>query len=72
MDAITLSTSRLVEVGRLEQDIAWRVILTASLANLGFKAGLVACLGHRRLLNQILWLCGLTLVSGVALVVFWK
>ncbi len=72
MDAITLSTSRLVEVGRLERGIAWRVILTANLANLGFKTGLVACLGHRRLLNQMLWFCGLTLVSGVTLVVFWK
>ncbi len=72
MDAITLSTSRLVEVGRLNQDIAWRVILTASLANLVFKTGLVACLGHRRLLTQMLWLCCLTLASGVALVVFWK
>lgn len=72
MDAITLSTSRLVEFGRLNHDVAWRVILVASLANLSFKTGIVACLGHRRLLHQMLWLFGLTLVSGLGLVCFWK
>jgi len=44
MDAITLSTSQLVNQGRLETDTAWRMILLASLSNLAFKGVLVAVL----------------------------
>jgi uncharacterized membrane protein (DUF4010 family) len=70
MDAITLSTSKLVEAQQISADVGWRVILLASLANLTFKTGIVACLGHRRLLGWIAGLYGSMLIGGVLLIVF--
>lgn len=49
MDAITLSTARLVAAGTLDADSGWRTLLIASLSNLGFKAALVTALGNRRM-----------------------
>jgi uncharacterized membrane protein (DUF4010 family) len=71
MDAITLSTARLVDAGRLEALVAWRLILVASLANLGFKAGLVAILGPRQLGLRIGVLFGILGIVGAALLTFW-
>jgi len=59
MDAITLSTSRLAEDGRLAAGTAWRVILVAMLANLAFKGAVVGILGSRRLLVRMVLLFGL-------------
>jgi uncharacterized membrane protein (DUF4010 family) len=50
MDAITLSTSRLVSAGRLNADSGWRIIIVAAMANMVFKTAIVAVLGHRKLL----------------------
>jgi len=63
MDAITLSTSRLAEDGRLAAGTAWRVILVAMLANLVFKGAVVGILGSRRLLMRMVLLFG---VAGFA------
>ncbi len=41
VDALNLSTSRLMALGQLHVDTGWRVILVATLVNLGFKAVLV-------------------------------
>lgn len=71
VDAITLSTARLVDSGGLEADRGWRLILVGSLSNLVFKAGLVAVLGHRRLRGRILTAFGVSFVAGVGLLVFW-
>lgn len=70
MDAITLSSARLVEGGTLVAGQAWRAIVLASIANLGFKTGIVALWG-RRLLPRILpwWLA--TAAAGIALVLLW-
>lgn len=67
MDAITLSTSRLAEDGRLAGDTAWRVILVAMLSNLVFKAGIVATLGPRALLRRIVVLFGVAGFGAAAL-----
>lgn len=69
MDAITLSTSRLVQGTQLDPDTGWRAILLASMANLGFKAGIVAALGSRALLGRIVLLFGAALAGGG--LIFW-
>lgn len=71
MDAITLSTSRLVHAGRLEPDTGWRAILLASLSNLVFKAGIVAVLGSRALLGRIALLFGAVLAGGGLIFFLW-
>jgi uncharacterized membrane protein (DUF4010 family) len=71
MDAITLSTSRLVQASRLDPDTGWRAILLASLANLGFKAGVVAVLGSRALLGRVLVLFGAVATGGVLVLWLW-
>lgn len=71
VDAITLSTSWLFIEERVSADTAWRVIALASLANLGFKAGVVAVLGGPALRRWLLpAMVGLTLV-GLAGVWLW-
>jgi len=71
MDAVTLSTSRLVAEQRLAADLAWRLILIAALANLAFKGVLVAVLGSGRLFAWVGALFGTALAVGVLLVLFW-
>jgi uncharacterized membrane protein (DUF4010 family) len=73
MDAITLSTSRLAQDGRLGPDSAWRVILVAMLANLVFKGAVVGVLGSRRLLLRVALLFGIAgLATSTALFVLWS
>ena len=71
MDAITLSTSRMVSAGRLTADTGWKVIISAVMANLIFKAALVAMLGDRKLFIRVAILFGiLIIVGGVLIAVF--
>ncbi len=71
MDAITLSTSRMVSAGRLTADMGWKVIISAVMANLIFKAALVAMLGDRKLFIRVAILFGiLIIVSGVLIAAF--
>lgn len=70
MDAITLSTSRMVSAGRLTPDTGWKVIASAVMANLIFKAALVGMLGHRNLFFRVAILFGiLVTVAGVLIAV---
>jgi uncharacterized membrane protein (DUF4010 family) len=71
VDAITLSTSRLVQSSRLDPDTGWRAILLASMSNLGFKAGIVAALGSRALLGRIVLLFGAAMVGGGLILWLW-
>lgn len=71
MDAITLSTGRMAESGNLAGEQAWRLILTAFLANLVFKAGLAGLLGSRQLLWHIALLFSIPFAGGVLLILFW-
>lgn len=71
VDAITLSTSRLVQSSRLDPDTGWRAILLASMSNLGFKAGIVAALGSRALLGRIALLFGAAMVGGGLILWLW-
>ena len=74
MDAITLSTARMVRdtetVKPALLDEAWRMIVVASLANLAFKAGIVGLMANRRLLAQIALLFSIPALGGVLLLLF--
>lgn len=71
MDAITLSSGRLVERGRLEPDAAWRAIVLASISNLVFKTGIIWTLGGRSLaLRAGAWFSAIA-ASGAALIFLW-
>lgn len=71
VDAITLSTGRLVSQTLLDPDTGWRLVLTAALSNLAFKTAAVAMLGDRALLRHVGALFGLVTAAGIALLVFW-
>ena len=71
MDAITLSTARLIEAERVEIDTGWRMMMLGAMSNILFKAGAVAVLGDRRLFSRIVVLFGFSLVGGVALLWLW-
>jgi uncharacterized membrane protein (DUF4010 family) len=71
VDAITLSTSQLVNSGRLGAETGWRLIVVALMSNLVFKTAIVVALGHRRLLSKIGPFYGLGLGAGVLLLVLW-
>jgi uncharacterized membrane protein (DUF4010 family) len=64
MDAITLSTARLVNGGQLDAGAGWRAILIAAMSNLAFKAGIVAVLGSGRLVWRIALLFGVAVAGG--------
>jgi uncharacterized membrane protein (DUF4010 family) len=70
MDAITLSTARLVlrgtEGGVSPQD-GWRLIVVASMANLVFKAVTASAIGGRHLAWRVALLLGVPLLTGAAL-----
>jgi uncharacterized membrane protein (DUF4010 family) len=70
LDAITLSTARLVEDGRISMDSAARGILIAVLSNLVFKSGIVLALADRSLFRCIAWLLGLSIFIGAAVLWF--
>lgn len=67
VDAITLSTAKLFNDGRIEGATAWRVILLATLSNLVFKAGAVGFLGSRKLFLYVAVLFLIALVGGAAI-----
>ena len=71
MDAITLSTARMAKADPWVAAEGWRLILSAAVANLVFKATLVGLLGDRRLLGQIVLLFLLPVVGGVVLIFTW-
>lgn len=71
MDAITLSTSRLVADGHLDTGRGWRLILLGGVSNMVFKAGMVAVLADRRMLWPVLGAFGATAAGAAALWVGW-
>ena len=72
IDAITLSTSRLVAESRVEEAVGWRIVVIASLSNLAFKLGMAWVLGGRRLAERLASVAGVVAVAGVGLVLFWS
>jgi uncharacterized membrane protein (DUF4010 family) len=71
IDAITLSTSRLVSSDRLDASVAWRLIVAASLSNLIFKLGVAWVLGGAKLARQLGWVAAAVTALGVGMILFW-
>ena len=71
MDAITLSTARMIEAERVGIDTGWRMMMLGAMSNILFKAGAVAILGDRRLFSRIALLFGFSLAGGAALLLSW-
>jgi uncharacterized membrane protein (DUF4010 family) len=71
MDAITLSTSRLIESATLEAATGWRIILIGALANLGFKGGIVFAVSGGKLSRWVLPYFGVALAVGMLLLLLW-
>jgi uncharacterized membrane protein (DUF4010 family) len=71
MDAITLSTSRLVGAKHIDPDTGWRMILVGGMANVVFKMGLAAVLGARAFLKPVLLGMSASLLGGVAILALW-
>lgn len=74
MDAITLSTGRMVEQSTtgLSAETGWRLLVTASISNLVFKAGIVAVVGGKNLFLRVFGLMLFPIVCGSLLLVFWN
>ena len=71
MDAITLSTSGLVNSGDVDPRTGWRVILLGGLANLVFKAGMALSLGAQGFRRPVLAGFGASLAGGIAILFLW-
>lgn len=75
MDAITLSTARMVksgtENGGITADTGWRLIMVASMSNLFFKTCIVAAAGNRRLLLRIILLFAGPFAAGSLILWLW-
>jgi uncharacterized membrane protein (DUF4010 family) len=71
VDALTLSTSQLVQTDRLEASMGWRLIMTAAVSNLGFKLILGAVLGSRAFARRLATIGVVAIAIGVGLILFW-
>jgi uncharacterized membrane protein (DUF4010 family) len=71
MDAITLSTGRLVDAGSMDPDVAWRAIVVGSLSNMAFKAGIAWALGGWALAWRLGAAFGGAALAGLALLLAW-
>jgi len=71
IDAITLSTARLVETGKLSPQEGWPVIITAIMSNTVFKGLLTVVLGRMALFKAVLLPVITSLVSGLLLLAYW-
>lgn len=73
-DAITISTSRLVQNGgpqTIDPDDGWRIILVALLANLAFKAGIAGLAGRWALFRRVAMIFLPPALTTVALLATW-
>jgi uncharacterized membrane protein (DUF4010 family) len=71
LDALTLSTSKLVQAEQLTRELGWRLILVGVMSNLAFKTGIVAVLGHRRLARDVGLIFGAAIAGGALILWFW-
>jgi uncharacterized membrane protein (DUF4010 family) len=71
VDAISLSTARLVAQDDLPVGTGWRMILVACLSNLVFKGGVAVSLGSRPYARIVTLSFGAALLAGVLLLALW-
>jgi uncharacterized membrane protein (DUF4010 family) len=70
--ALALSTSLLVETGRLNGSEGWRIIALALISNLAFKGATVMVLGTRRLLGKVALPYVVTIAVGIGIALWWR
>lgn len=70
MDAITLSTSRLVHEGTVSPSSGWRAIIIASMSNILFKTGLIAALSGSKLFRLAAAVAAVKLGAAILLLTF--
>jgi uncharacterized membrane protein (DUF4010 family) len=68
--ALTLSTSQLVQAGRVTSREGWRIIVIALMSNLFFKGGIAMALGNVRLWRTIALPYVATAAVGIGLLIF--
>lgn len=71
VDAITISTSKLMQSGQIDPSSGWKAILIAFLSNLVFKAGLVMSFAAPKLKLKICLHFGLAMLFGCFILYFW-
>jgi uncharacterized membrane protein (DUF4010 family) len=75
MDAITLSTARMVEhvesESALAPQTAWRLIAVAAMSNLVFKGAMASTLGTREFAKKVAAAFAIPVVVGAVLVLAW-
>lgn len=71
VDALTLSVAELYNQQRIEDGMAWRAILIATLSNLAFKAGAAGVLGGRKLFAVVGTVFAATIALGAGLILVW-
>lgn len=71
MDAITLSTAKLAESGKLLIPEAWNIIIIATLSNIFFKGILALIFAGKNLFKMIFFPWFFSLITGLILLVFW-
>jgi len=71
LDAICLSTARLMAEGNIETSLGWRLMVTAGLANLLFKTLLAGLLAGTAFFNNLLRWHALPLLGGLLVLLFW-
>jgi uncharacterized membrane protein (DUF4010 family) len=70
VDAMTLSTARLVETGKLGSGEAWPLILAAIVSNIFFKGILAFFVGGKRLFKTLFFSWMITMLVGIGLILF--
>jgi uncharacterized membrane protein (DUF4010 family) len=68
VDAVTLSTARMAHTDQIDRDLAWRLILVATMSNLAFKSAIVGVLGSRRMFVLVAGLSAIAVATGIVLV----
>lgn len=71
VDAITLSTARLVSTDGLDPATGWRIILVGAMSNMIFKLGMAATLGSRGFARSLASLVAVALGVGMAVLFLW-
>lgn len=71
LDAITLSTAKMTDQKSIEPSLGWRLVLVAALSNLVFKGGMAIVIGNRYLGKNILFLFGVLIIAGLAILFLW-
>lgn len=72
MDAITLSTSRLVGTGKLLPQEGWPIIIIACMSNVFFKGIIAGFVGGRDFLKSLLVPWFFSLIAGAVILLVWS